>query len=75
MLLHNSHVLLYLNGLNPRIEHLDMFLNIWNLILCREAGKKQSSCYYDSKYGESILGKSSKQFKMQSRFLIFDPVI
>ena len=29
---HNSHVLLYLNSLNPRIKHLDMFWNIWNLI-------------------------------------------
>ena len=75
MLPHNSHVFLYLNGLNLCIEHLDMFWNIWNLILWREVIKKRWSYSDDSKYGAFILGKSEQQFKIQSHFGIFDPVI
>ena len=51
-----------------------MFWIIWYLILWREAGKKRSSFSDDSKYGALILGKSEKQFKIQSHFGIFDPV-
>ena len=36
---HNSHVLLYLNGINSCIKHLYMFWNIWNIILWRGARK------------------------------------
>ena len=75
MLSHNSHVLLYLNVFNPCIEHLDMFLNIWNLILWKESWNKWSSYSNDYKYGAFILGKSEQQFKIQSHFGIFDPVI
>ena len=63
MLSHNSHVLLYVNGLNPCIDHLDMFLNMWNLILWGETGKKQSSCSDDYKYGAFILGQSERRKK------------
>ena len=41
----------------------------------KEAGKKRSSCSDDSKYGAFILGKSEQQFKIQSNFVIFYPVI
>ena len=57
MLLHNSHVFLYLIDTNPCIRHLYIFWNIWNLILWREIGKKRSSCSYGSKYGALIFGK------------------
>ena len=40
-----------------------------------EAGNKRSSCSDDSKYGALILGKSEQRFKIQSHFLIFDPII
>ena len=72
---HNSHVLLYLNSIKPCIWHFYIFWNILNLVLWREAGKKQSSCYDDSKYGSFILGKPEQQLKIQSHFGIFDPVI
>ena len=72
---HNSQIFLYLNGLNPCIEHLDMFWNKWNFILWRQLGKKKSSCYDDSKYGAFILGQSEQQLKIQFRFGIFDTVI
>ena len=49
-------------------------LNIWNLILWREAVKKPSICYDDFKYGAFILGQSQQKFKVQSHFGIFDPV-
>ena len=55
---HNSHVFLYLNGLNLCIKHLDMSWNIWNLISWRKAGNKQSICYDDSKCGSFILEQS-----------------
>ena len=67
--------MLYLNGLKPWIENLDIFWNIWNLILWREAGKKKLSCSDDSKYGALILWKPEQQFKIQSHFGIFYPVI
>ena len=35
MLSHNSHVFLYLNGLEPCIEIFDIFKKIWNLVLWR----------------------------------------
>ena len=65
----NSHVLLYFNGLNPCIEHLDMFWNIWNLILWKETGNKWSSCYDYSKYEAFILGQSEQQLKNNIPFL------
>ena len=65
---HNSHILFFLNGLNLFIKHLDVFWNIWNLILWRDSGKKRSSCYDYSKNGSFIIGKSEQQFKTQSRF-------
>ena len=37
--------------------------------------KKIWGCSDDSKYGEFILGQSEQQFKIQSYFGIFDPVI
>ena len=40
-----------------------------------EAGKKWSSCSNDSKTGLFIIGQSEHQFKIQSHFSIFDPVI
>ena len=52
-----------------------MLLNIWNLILWREAEKKISSCSDDSKYGALIIGKLEQQYKIQSHYGIFDPVI
>ena len=48
---------------------------IWDLILWREAGNKQSICSDDYEYGAFILGKSEQQLKIQSHFGIFDPVI
>ena len=51
MLSHISHLFTYLNCLNPCIKHSDIFLNIRNLILCSEAGKKRLSCSGDYKYG------------------------
>ena len=66
---------LYLNGINPLIEFIYMFLNIRNLILSREPGNKRSSCFYDSKYGAFIPGQSAQQFKMQPYLGIFDPTI
>ena len=75
MLSHNSHVLLYLNGIDPCIEYLDMFWNIWNLVLWREAVKKRSSFSDNYKYGAFILGQSEEKFKKQSHFEIFDTVI
>ena len=74
MLSHNSHVLLYLNGIDPCIECLDMFWNIWNLVLWREAVKKRSSFSDNYKYGAFILGQSEQQFKIHSHFGIFDLV-
>ena len=70
-----SHVFLYLNGLNPCNGHLDIFWNIWNLVLWREAGNKRSSCSDNSKFGALIPGQSEQQFKIQSHFLIFDELI
>ena len=52
-----------------------MFLNLWDLILWRKSGKKQSSCSDDYKYVSLILVQSEQQFKIQSHFGIFDPVI
>ena len=75
MLSHNSHILLYLNGLKTSIEHLYMFFNKWNLIIWRDAVKKQWSCSDDYKYGAFILRQSKQQFKIQSHFGIFDPVL
>ena len=75
MLSHNSHVFLYFNGLKQCIENFDIFWNIRNLILWREAGKKTSSCSDDSKYGSFILGQSEQQFKIHLCFGTFDPVI
>ena len=72
---HNSHMFLYLNGINPQIEHLNMFLNIWILILLREPGNKRSSRFDDSKSDTFVPGKSAQHFKMQSHFGIFDPEI
>ena len=71
---HNSHMFLYLNGTNPCIEHLDMFWNLWNLILWRESGKKIPSCSDDSKSGALIPGQSEQHFKIQYHFIIFDPI-
>ena len=62
------------NFLNLCIKYLDMFWNIWNLILSTEARKKQSSYSDDYKYGAFILGQSEEQFKLQSHFVTFDPV-
>ena len=52
-----------------------MFWNMWNLILWREAGKKQWSCSGGSKYGAFFPRQSEQQFKIQFRFRIFDTVI
>ena len=65
---------LYLNGINPWNEYLDMFWNIWNLILWREGWKKRW-CSGDSKYGAFILGQSEQQFKIQDHFGILYPII
>ena len=75
MLSCNSQMFLYLDGLNSCIEHLDIFCNIWNLILWKEAVNKQSSCYDGYEYGEFILGKLEQKLKIQSYFLVFDTVI
>ena len=75
ILSNNSHVFLYINGLKPCIEHFDIFWNIWNLVLWREAGKKRRSCSDDSKFGAFILGQSEQQFKIDSHFGISDPVV
>ena len=75
MVSHKSHVLLYLNGISMCIDHLDMIWNIQNLVLWREPGNKSSIVSDDSKYWLSILRKSEQQFKIQSHFIIFDPVI
>ena len=71
---HNSHVFLYLNGFKPCIKHYDIFWNIWTF-LWRYSRKKQWICSDDSKYRVFILGQSEQQFKIQSHFGIFDPVI
>ena len=52
-----------------------MFWNIWNLILWGKVGNKQPSCSDDSKYGTFIHGQSEQQYKVQSHFGIFDPII
>ena len=52
-----------------------MFWNILNLFLWNQTGNKQSSCSVDYKYREFIFGQPEKQFKIQSHFGIFDPVI
>ena len=75
MISHNSDVFLYLNSLKPCIENVDIFWYIWNLVLWREAVKKRSSFSDDSKYGAFILLQSKQQFKIQSHFVIFNPVI
>ena len=75
ILSHNSHLFLYLNGINLCKEHLDMFWNIWNLILWREAWKKQWSCSGDSKYGAFIFGQSEQQFKIRDPFVVLYLVI
>ena len=66
---------LYLNGLNLSIKYLDMFRNIWNLILWRESGMKRWSCSGYYKYGALIIGQPEQQFRIQSHFGILDPVI
>ena len=43
-----------------------MFWYIYNL---------QSSCYDYSKFGTFIIGQSEQQFKIQSHFEIFHPVL
>ena len=75
MISHNPHILLCLNCLNPCIRHLDVFWNVWNLILWRESGKKLSSCSDYYKNWSFIIGQSEQQFKIQFHFGIFDPVI
>ena len=75
MLSHNSHVLLYLNGLNPCIKHLDVFWIIWGLMLWREAGNERSSFSGYYKYGAFVIVKSEQELKIKSHFGIFDPVI
>ena len=47
-----------------------MELNLWS-----KTGKKLSSWYDNSKHRALIIGKSEKQFKIQSHFGIFDPII
>ena len=71
---HNSQIFLYLNGINPWIEHLDIFWNMWNLILWyeREGG---SRCFGYYKSGAFIPGRSKQKFNMQSHFVIFLPVV
>ena len=75
MLSHNSHVLLYLNGLNPCIKHLDVFWIMWGLMLWREAGNERSSFSGYYKYGAFVIVKSEQELKIKSHFGIFDPVI
>ena len=66
---------LYLNGINPLIEHFYVFLCTWNFILCRELRNKPSSCLDDSKAGAFITGKSAQHFKIRTHFGSFDPEI
>ena len=68
---HNSHLFLYLNGLNSCTKYLDIFWNIWNLTLLRQADKKQSICSDYSITGAFINGQSEQQFKIQCHFVIF----
>ena len=68
-------MLLYLNDINPWIENLDIFWNIWNMILWREPGNKRSSCFDYSKSGAFIPGHSAQQFKINPNFGNFDPAI
>ena len=63
ILSHNSHEFLYLNGINPCIECLDMYWNIWNLILWRKLGKKRSSCSDYSECWAFILWQSNNSSK------------
>ena len=72
---HNSHMFLYLNGIDPCIKHLYLFWNIRNSIFWREAGNKISRCTDDSKSGSFIPIQSEQRFKIQSHFKILDPVI
>ena len=72
---HNSHIFLYLNGINMCIQHLYMFWNIRNLVLWRELENIWSSCFDDSKYGEFIPRQSEQQFKIQSYSGIFNHII
>ena len=39
VLSHNPQVIIYLNGINPLIEHLDIWWKMWNLILVDEPEK------------------------------------
>ena len=66
---HNSQVLLYLNGLNPWIEHLDIFLNMWNFILVNEP-EKTLCILYNYKYGDFILVKSKQKSNILHHFII-----
>ena len=56
-------------------QTLDIFWNIWNLILWRESGNKRSSCSEDYNSSAFIPGKSEQKFKINPHIGIFDPVI
>ena len=66
---HKSHMLLYLNGLNPWIDHLDIFFEIYGtLFFWRKPGNKRSSYFDYFKSGAFIPRQSAQHFKIHSHF-------
>ena len=58
ILSHNLNVLLYLNGINPCIEHLYMVLKYMEFNFMKGSRKETIKFSDDSKYGALILGQS-----------------